>query len=53
MADVFRILKYSVNKESLEQIYFSFIRHKLEYGCHIWDNCDTGDKKKLGGLATE
>ena len=19
----------------------------LEYGCHIWDNCDKGDKKKL------
>ena len=47
MADVLRKLKYSVDKESLEKIYFSFIRPKLEYGCHIWDNCDKGDKKKL------
>ena len=46
VADVLRKLKYSVDKESLEQIYFIFIRPKLEYGYHIWDNCDKGDKKK-------
>ena len=45
MAELLRKLKYSVDKESLEQIHFSFIRPKLEYGCHIWDNCDKGDKK--------
>ena len=22
-------------------------RPKLEYGCHIWDNCDKGDIGKL------
>ena len=48
MADVLRKLKYSVDKESLEKICFSFIRPILEYGCHIWDNCDKEDKKKLG-----
>ena len=47
MADLLRKLKYSVDQESLEKIYFSFIRPKLEYGCHIWDNCGEGDKKKL------
>ena len=47
MADVLKKLKYSVDKESLEKIYFSFIRPKLKYGCHIWDNCDKGDEKKL------
>ena len=47
MADVLRKLKYSVDKESLEWIYFSFIRPKLEYGCHILDNCDKRDKKNL------
>ena len=46
MADALSKLKYSVDKESFEQIYFSFIRPNLEYGCHIWDNCDKGDKKK-------
>ena len=46
-ADVLRKLKYSVDKESLERIYSSFIRPKLENGCHIWDNCDKGDQKIL------
>ena len=45
IADVLRKLKYSVDKESLEQIYFSFIRPKLEYVCHIWDNCDKEIRK--------
>ena len=39
MADVLKKLKYQVDKESLEKIYFSFIRPKLEYGNYIWDNC--------------
>ena len=47
MSDVLRKLKYSVDKESLEQIYFSFIKNTVEYGCHICDNCGKGDKKKL------
>ena len=35
MADVLKKRKYQVDKESLEKIYFSFIRPKLEYGnCH-------------------
>ena len=35
MADVLKKLKYQVDKESLEKIYFSFIRPKLEYGNYI------------------
>ena len=38
-ADVLKKLKYQVDKESLEKIYFSFIRPKLGYGNYIWDNC--------------
>ena len=47
MADVLKKLKYQVDKESLEKIYFSFIRPKLEYGNYIWDNCFEGDKDRL------
>ena len=31
----------------MEKIYFSFIRPKLEYGCHIWDNCYNVDANLL------
>ena len=47
MADVLKKLKYKVDKESLEKIYFNFIRPKLEYGSFIWDNCQIGEKEEL------
>ena len=50
MVDVLKKLKYSLDKDSLERIYFSFIRPKLEYGCQIWDNCSLSDAKLLEDL---
>jgi hypothetical protein len=50
IVDVLKKLKYSLDRESLEKIYFSFIRSKLEYGCHIWDNCSKTDAKSLETL---
>ena len=47
LADVLKGLKYKVDKRTLEQIYLSFIRPKLEYACHIWDNCNQGDSVAL------
>ena len=47
MADVLKKVKYQVDKESLDKIYFSFIRPKLEFGNYIWDNCFEGDKDRL------
>ena len=47
MIDVLTNLKYKLDRGSLEQIYFSFIRPKLEYGCHIWDNCTTSNSFAL------
>ena len=41
MADVPKKLKYKVDKESLEKMYFSFIRPKLE-NSFTWDNCQKG-----------
>ena len=43
MADVLKRLKYQVDRKTLETIYFSYIRPKLEYGCHIWANCSDRD----------
>ena len=34
-----RMLKYDLDRTSLQQFYTSFIRPTLEYGNIIWDNC--------------
>jgi hypothetical protein len=47
MSDVLRKLKYTLDRKSLETIYFSFIRPKLEYASHIWDNCSQHDSLEL------
>ena len=47
MADVLKRLKYSLDRKTIETIYFSFIRPKLEYGSHIWDNCSKQDSESL------
>ena len=53
MNDVMKGLKYTLDKTTLEQIYFSFIRPKLEYGSHIWDNCNGTDSQRLENLQLE
>ena len=47
MVDILKKLKYNLDRDSLEKIYFSFIRPKLEYGSHIWDNCLNNDAIRL------
>ena len=47
MAGLMKHLKYIVDRRSLEQFYFTFIRPKLEYGNIVWDNCTNGDADKL------
>jgi len=47
MADVLKKLKYQIDRKSLETIYFTFIRPKLEYACHVWDNCSCRDRDLL------
>ena len=36
-----------MDKDSLENTYFSFKKTKLEYGGFIWDNCQKGEKEEL------
>ena len=37
--DVLNALKYKLDCKTLEKLYLSFVRSKLEYGNIIWDNC--------------
>ena len=50
-----RILKFRLNRNSLENIYFSFIRPLLEYAnatC-IWDNCTNYENLELDKIQSE
>ena len=47
IADVFVKLKQSLDRRTLEQIYFTFVRPKLEYACIIWDDCNDHDKTRI------
>ena len=50
MLDVTRMIKYDVDRESLETIYFSYMRPKMEYACQVWDCCTLQDSDKLENL---
>jgi hypothetical protein len=32
-------MKHNLDRNSLEKLYFGFIRPILEYGSVVWDNC--------------
>ena len=36
-------LSKDIDRKSLETIYESFIRSKLEYACIVWDDCSEQD----------
>jgi len=50
LGDVLQKLKYRIDRKTLEHIYFTFIRPKLEYACVIWDDCIEADKLRLENL---
>ena len=37
--NLLRMLKFTINRKSLETIYFAYIRSLLEYADVLWDNC--------------
>jgi len=47
VCQVLRRLKFIIDRKSLETIYMTFIRPKLEYACQIWDDCTNEDKAAL------
>ena len=44
---VLRSLKFSLGRQFLQIMYFSFIRPTLEYGDSIWNNCPAYLKDRL------
>ena len=42
--DVMHKLMYALDRKTLETIYFSFMRPKLEYASIVWDNCYSKEK---------
>ena len=51
--NLMRALKFRVSRNSLERMYFSFIRPLLEYCDSVWDNSSSEMKKKLDAIHIE
>ncbi len=50
LCDVLQKLKYKLDRETLQTIYFTFVRPKLEYACIIWDDCTEYAKERLENI---
>ena len=50
MCDVMNRLKHSLSRSTLEVIYFTFVRPKLEYACIVFDDCTENEKNKLESI---
>ena len=51
LLDVMHKLSKDIDRKSLETIYESFIRSKLEYACIVWDDCSEQDHIALKGTS--
>ena len=51
--NVLRMLKYSLDRNSLEKLYFGFIRPILEYGNIVWDNCTNQESDLIESVQYE
>ncbi|XP_053396163.1 uncharacterized protein LOC128556153 [Mercenaria mercenaria] len=50
---IMRSLKFLLNRQSLERMYFSFIRPILEYSDVVWDNCTEALKNEIEAVQNE
>ena len=48
-----RKVKFQIRRDSLNQIYTSFIRPILEYASVVWDNCTCSEKENLEKVQNE
>ena len=48
-----RTLKFRLKRDSLNQIYVSFLRPVLEYASVVWDNCTKREKENLDKIQIE
>ena len=51
--NVLCMLKYNLDRNSLERLYFAFIRPILEYGNIIWDNCTNQESDLIESVQYE
>ena len=47
LCDVFIKLKRLIDRKTLIDAYFAFVRPKLVYACIVWDDCSDTDKTRL------
>ena len=45
--DILNALKHILDRTTLERVYQSFVRSKLEYACIVWDNCTNEQRNQL------
>lgn len=51
--NIMRKLKYVLDRQSLQTIYFTFIRPLLEYADVVWDNCTQYEANELEKIQIE
>ena len=51
--NLLRSLKFTLNRQSLQKIYFTFIRPILEYADVVWDNCTQQQQNELEKIQLE
>ena len=51
--NLLRKVKFRIHRNTLEKIYFAFIRPLLEYNDSVWDNCSTECKSQLEAIHNE
>ena len=51
--NVLRKLKFTLSKQTLSNIYLTFIRPTLEYACEVWDECFEREVAKLEKVQLE
>ena len=47
MLGVMRSLKFKLNRKTLNQLYFSYLRPLVEYASVVWDGCTMYEKQQL------
>jgi len=50
---ILRKLEFTVKRNTLNQIYISFLRPILEYSSVVWDNCSKHEKDRLERMQLE
>ena len=48
-----RLLKFVLDRKSLQSIYFFFVRPVLEYADVVWDNCTQYEENELEKIQIE